>query len=449
MKIILDTLEIIKQVLPKQQYDSKQEYRLSSFCEKIDIDNQILLFNNLTKSLILLSNDEYSAVLSVKTNISFDLYDKLIEMYFLVTVHHNDILLADQLRNTARLMENPIGINQFTILPTTACNARCFYCYEAGLPTFTMSETVANDVADYIIKNHNPQKKVKIRWFGGEPLCNINAINIICDKLRCSNINFVSNIVSNSYLFDENLIQHAHDFWNLKQAQVTLDGCKDTYNKVKNYKNTHNDPFEQVTKNIELLSRNGVNVIIRINMDNHNSEELPKLVDWIAERYSDFSNISVYARPLFENIEINSVKRNEIERRKLTEKFSALQEKITHYGLDVASSIKKSIATHSCQADSKDCVLISPEGKLGRCEHHINDDFIGDIYGNSPNLRWTDYTPRVEKCSNCSAYPTCIRLKGCNNNRIECYDYEKYIRINNIRKAMIAEYKKFKQKSEM
>lgn len=77
-----------------------QSYRLMTYVVQQPIDDGVLLYNTLTCSLVLLT----------------------------------------LLKPAAKAITN------YTILTTTGCNARCFYCYEKGTKPVTMTAETA-DVA--------------------------------------------------------------------------------------------------------------------------------------------------------------------------------------------------------------------------------------------------------------------------------------------------------------
>jgi sulfatase maturation enzyme AslB (radical SAM superfamily) len=114
-------------------------------------------------------------------------------------------------RNTCK---EPDYITCYTILTTTDCNARCFYCYEKGIRRLPMSRETADKTVAFI-KEHCGEKSVNISWFGGEPLFNSEVIDIIIGYLKENNIKYISTMVTNGYLFDEKLIFKAKNFWNL------------------------------------------------------------------------------------------------------------------------------------------------------------------------------------------------------------------------------------------
>ena len=74
---------------------------------------------------------------------------QLVEQWFLVPQSHDDRLLSRQITDVARMLEKSSdAITHYTILPTTDCNARCFYCYEKGRRRIPMTDRTAQKVAD-------------------------------------------------------------------------------------------------------------------------------------------------------------------------------------------------------------------------------------------------------------------------------------------------------------
>lgn len=59
------------------------------------------------------------------------------------------------------------GHKGYVILPTTACNARCFYCYESGIEFKSMDDAMAEAVVSYFADS-KPEGSIAIHWFGGE-----------------------------------------------------------------------------------------------------------------------------------------------------------------------------------------------------------------------------------------------------------------------------------------
>ena len=77
----------------------------------------------------------------------------------------------------------------FRILSTTDCNASCAYCYEKGIAASAMDADRAQRTADFIIRRYRERESyAALEWFGGEPLMNIPAISLICDKLYAAGV---------------------------------------------------------------------------------------------------------------------------------------------------------------------------------------------------------------------------------------------------------------------
>ncbi|MBQ4155821.1 MAG: hypothetical protein IJD90_03340, partial [Clostridia bacterium] len=172
MKLIQKTNSLIDLVVGKRRYNINTNYRPLNYLISTEIKDGMLILNNLTKAIILLENEEINAFKKLDFTGFEALREELIALLFLVEENFNEKQTADSLRNISKNFTTKNEITTFTILPTTSCNARCFYCFEAGAKYITMDEKTAKAVAEYIIKKSGG-KPVTIHWFGGEPTCNM------------------------------------------------------------------------------------------------------------------------------------------------------------------------------------------------------------------------------------------------------------------------------------
>ena len=167
-----------------QKVQAGANYRLMHFVVQAAVDDGLLLLHNMTKEMVLLSQEEQAVFEHCPTDLP-----ELISHWFLVPEDHDDCKLSQQLSNVARIMEAPKPhITGYTIMTTSDCNARCFYCYELGQARRPMTEQTAQQTADYIIK-HSGGEEVSIEWFGGEPLFNKPVINLIVNRLKEAGVN--------------------------------------------------------------------------------------------------------------------------------------------------------------------------------------------------------------------------------------------------------------------
>ena len=70
------------------------------------------------------------------------------------------------------------------LCPTLACNFACPYCYEKDLPNHTMSETVQEQLIDFINNHADRCKSMTLNWHGGEPLIAFKTIRQIYESKR-------------------------------------------------------------------------------------------------------------------------------------------------------------------------------------------------------------------------------------------------------------------------
>lgn len=422
MKTILSHNVIMDDVVGKQAIKYDKEYRLIAFSHITKNDNTYLIYNTLTKELIALDDEENEILKAGNYDFKSEFICELIKKWFLVPTDFNEFKLCDQIAKIAKSIESKLGIWFYNIFTTTACNARCFYCFEAGTKPKTMTLETAEKVADYIIKNRI-EREITLHWFGGEPLCNTKVIDLICDKVNAHSTSFRSVIVTNGYLLDKELIKKAKNRWNVKYVQITLDGMGDTYNRVKNYVNPVGNPFEKVINNIGLLIKNEIFVSVRMNMDLYNEKELYALTDLLVERFGPSRYIEINTNIIYEDVGFVPTKRNDKEREELQSKFF----KLVKYQEDVKMIRRKflprKIRTGRCSADSYHAVQILPCGELGNCEHYPDKYFYGTIFNDEPRQLWTDYAERLDICKTCAYYPECFILKRCNTK--QCSDFRK------------------------
>ena len=430
MKIIKPINPLIEKMLSKKEIIDKDNLRPLCFVFEKEIEEGKLLFNSLTKELLLLEDGEYPI-------------EYLFNHRFLVPIEHDDIKFVDEIRNLTKMLFPIRGINSYTILTTTDCNARCFYCYEKGIEKISMDKSTALDVVDYIIAHKEKDKDVHLAWFGGEPLYNIDAINIITNKLKEKGINYTSSMISNGYLMDEETSKVAKENWNLKRIQITLDGTHDIYNRRKAYIYS-DDAFNRVINNIHHLLDREIRVTIRLNLDDRNYEDLKELIYYLTKEFNGNKYLNVYSHLIFQTYWDNSEGRI----KELYDKQNKISEYIYANKLARIKKLEDKPKINHCMADSGKSVVILPDGKLHMCEHINENETFGTIYDDKgykeAHKLWCERYPIIEECKNCKLYATCIKLKHCPNAKETCLEIERQIKINDIYKSMQKEYKNSK-----
>lgn len=441
MQVIVQANETALKILKNFKKTDTQN-RMLHYCVAESVEEGVLLFNLMTREMVLLSQEEYDGRLE-------NAYLK--DRWFVVPENTNEKAYVDFIRSFLKRQEKNDGtITGYTIFTTTDCNARCFYCFELGCSRIPMSQETALKVVQYI-KNHCGGKDIHLAWFGGEPLYNSAVIDTICDGLRQENIEFDSFIVSNGYLFNETIVEKAVKSWNLKRVQISLDGTEKVYNKIKAYIYREGNPYQIVMSNIGKLLDASVRVTIRLNMDLANAADLIDLVEELTQRFGGRKNLVVYARHLFKNNEALANTYSDEEWIERENAMSRLEQKIAQGGLWRYNTIIRTILTNHCMADNGRNITILPDGHIGLCEHHTEEEFIGHIdqegFDQVAVDSWKERMHEVPECKDCFYYPECLIPHKCSNHSV-CFLQSRQNNLRNVQQRMIGTYKNWLNKEE-
>jgi len=435
MKIISPANQTVMAILGKAREGT--DYRMLHFCVEEAVNEGVLLFNLLTKELLLLTQEEYENRLEL---------DALKQRWFVVPAETKDKEYASTVRWVHQMRAKKTGtINGYTIFTTTDCNARCYYCFELGWNRIHMTEDTAKQTLAYI-KKHCGGKKVHLAWFGGEPLYNMKPIDIICQGLQEAGIEYSSTMVSNGYLLNAQTVEKAVNSWKLQKVQISLDGTEDVYNKIKAYIYDNVNAFEEVMKNIGLALQANIKVQIRLNMDLSNHKDLMELVDQLALRFEGMAGLSVYASHLFKNGVASADLYTCEEWMQRETAMEQLEQRIARHHLADKRGIKPIVRLTHCMADDDNCMVVSSSGHLGRCEHCHEEDYIGHVadgvIDTAKAATWKELVPEIPECAQCFYYPYCILLKRCSTSNV-CFQQNRDIKKRKLRLSMVNEYEKW------
>lgn len=115
------------------------DYKESRYNHSGMVGDQVFLYNLVTSSVAVIGKSEYAQVKDCVFSDS-DLMRTSVENGFIVPADEDEVekVLAIQ-----RMNNYSTRFAGFQILPTTACNARCFYCYEQSYKPVCMKSGVA------------------------------------------------------------------------------------------------------------------------------------------------------------------------------------------------------------------------------------------------------------------------------------------------------------------
>lgn len=371
------------------------------------------VFHNLTKQCI-------EGVLPQKAAAG-EGYDELISARFLVPEGQDECAYYNHICTLARVLARKKGHGVYTILPTTGCNARCTYCFEKGMRQDTMTPETVEQVIRYILDTH-AGPKVRLEWFGGEPLVSEGIIDRICGGLREAGLQFISYMISNGSLITPRTIQKMKDDWKLEHIQISMDGAEQDYIRRKRYRAYH-DYYHQVMENVSRLSEAGIYVNLRCNVDEENWDRVPQFLEDLAEGVKDKKNVDMHFYPMFE------VRHSDGDV-PLWKKIMDARSLIEQAGFDYRPVIldETDFRIYRCKVDSGS-VFIWPDGSLYACSTIVPDGRYGDIWQGITNEavreHYTQMHPTREKCRTCPYLPNCTPFNDCpitNTNCRQIYD---------------------------
>ena len=414
-------------------------YKLSKYNIEIPNSEEYYVFNLVSGALVKFTPTEI-----------YNLHHLCIDKFDETEINHllkSNILVLDNFDEFSDLWnknnEQSEKVNKtfsINIMTTTKCNARCYYCYEHVIKDKAdMSDETVERLLNYILIHRN-DRPVQLKWFGGEPLCNIGVISKICDALNKRGIEYHSSMISNG-LYVGTYIDKIVKDWKFKKVQITVDGIGDAYNKIKNYKVWKSeDHFSILIKNIHLLLENKIRVSLRLNFDPVNTIECINLIDYLYTEFGNHKYLYVYCSHIFgENIPSpNDLNPNP---------YLDIYQKLIECGYVASLSDFRVIrATDYCGVYNKEFITVDPNGNLFKCEHeacHGKEYSFYSIYDsekniNHSNLNVWETRGYLEKCINCKVYPICNG--GCKYYELHGNSNEQCIPIKNCIEEIIKKF---------
>lgn len=454
MKILKEcnkkTLGELKSYLDRYEKDGLK-LRPVKFLISRPVKSGMLYYNTLTEGLIYLNDAE--AFPETGSEIS-SFPPELFETGFMVPEDFDEFAFVDDIRYFEELknsLKTPYRL--FYVYPTTGCNARCFYCFEEGIPVRKMSTETAEKTAAFIIRNAG-NSPVRIFFFGGEPTTEPAVIDFICERLNMENVKFTSVFKTNGYLLSEEKLKIMAEKYHTALIQIPIDGTEESYNKTKAYVNTKpgESAFKKVLSNIGLALSSGIDVDIRLNIGLHNAKEVPDILKTLVSSYGKYPSFGIFPQVLNEGgKEFYTEEERTLLFRIQKESYRYLLDHGVRFGQNRFRLPE--FKRNSCMADSPECIGITPEGLLSKCPENIHHDkFCGSVYdtgecaelntGDTPE-KYMGYTASDFKnnadyfsikkerteCGNCAFYPSCVILANCIGRQNPCNDAHKDFRL--------------------
>ncbi len=433
-----------------------------NFIWPLSEEERFLVYNSFTTACVCTDQSGVAILSSATVDIrELDYQDKdtvseFITNGFLIEKEIDELKVLKFSSNTFKYNKDILSL---TIAPTMACNFSCEYCYQEPGKQVTMSKEVQEGILHYIENSIKKLDKLYITWFGGEPLLAKSIISELSERIdqlaKAHDCEVSYFMITNGSLFDPPLIAELKEH-NYKGIQITLDGPPGIHNKRRRPKNGDEHCFEHIMDNIKELLKNGMKVMIRINLDKTNADSMEKLLDLlkeegVTEAIIDPAQVVAYTEAC------NSVAGNCFTTAEYTEQENNIHRLLMEKGFvgDATGFLPKR-KTNFCCADQINSFLIDPQGNMYKCWNHIGTkETVGNIINSSTRIQkmrqvnWIDYSPfDYKECVDCKYLPLC--MGGCpylgmeiNHGKPECLK-TKY----NLQQIIMSHYESRKNKVE-
>ncbi len=427
MIILREQDPALKRILPPGKADPETVYVRSRFAFPFEEGGRRIRFHLLTRQMAELTRPLPERI-SGKELLRDGEYAALAEGYFLVPEGKDETEFYLGIFGILHTLARKKGIGGYTILPTSACNARCVYCFEQGRKQITMTPETADRTADYILRTRRSGETV-IQWFGGEPLLAVPVIDRICGRLRAEGIPFSGAVVTNGSLITGSLADRMREDWHVKQVQVSMDGNEADYTARKRYVR-EDGVYRRVLRGIRALTERDIRTAVRCNVDGENLGGLEDFLRDLSEAVPEKKNLRVHLSPL------NAV-RGSCQAPEFWKRIAAARPVIQRFGFDTRDSrfTLHNLRNFHCMADLGSAV-IDAEGGLYACEECPPEARTGSLEeGENPEARarFADLTRVREECRDCPFLPACTPFASCPVRKERCREVRSFLLQEQIR----------------
>lgn len=383
--------------------------------EKIS-NNCFLHYSSLSNSFLILNQNKHELYCQVANIDSLILIDsKLFE-----TLKSGKFIIPDDFNEKTYVLEqkqkmiNNTSLYNIVINTTLDCNLNCWYCYETKIKGSHITQETIKAIKQNIVLTYNEQhySVLKLSFFGGEPFLFFEGIKdiLLFAKEYCTtnSIELIADFTTNATINSDKHIDFLKDF--RCHFQITLDGGRNTHNKVKIDQNGILDTYQKTIDVLNEINKNINNrwVAIRINFDNRTLAEIGDIISDL--NFMDRKKCYVIIKKVWQ------LKTNLVDKKLL---INAIQSFFNQGFLVDYYYMPKGCV---CFAERKNQVLFNYDGKIFKCttiSSFDDNNALGQLNFSTGAIHWhkgkiTDWYKELqpEYCKNCVWFPSCLGI--CN-----------------------------------
>ncbi len=246
-----------------------------------------------------------------------------------------------------------------TLVLTYKCNFDCVYCFQKGFRRETsVSDRTVKGFVNYVRRNEKG-RKVRVTFFGGEPLLELKRIEEVSRALL--DLKYSFSLVTNGSMLTGSVVQRLSSL-GLSHVQITLDGPKEIHDKRRYYIDGRGS-FDVIINNLRVI-QDMVKVVLRINIDVNNLTEVDQLLDEL--RREEITKVRLDPHFVHTNMFRNEWWDNVIPKDLEAEVMRKFWESAKDHGFDIPHDIFR---LGICVAHIDEDIVVDPEGRIYPCWH--------------------------------------------------------------------------------
>lgn len=348
--------------------------------------------------------------------------------------------------NTLEAITAVTETEQLAIELIQNCNLKCQYClygdiyktkFKHHVIEFDKLKAILDFLADYWSQRKRNSRKIRINYYGGEPLLKFDVIVRTTEYLKSISkkidLEFEFGLTTNGVLLDDKKIQYfvENNFF----IAISLDGNK-ANNSYRVYKKTGDEVYDDVIQNVEQIKKYDSNYFINnVHFISvlHNRNSIDDINNFFKGNYE--KNHRQYGA--LNKIDVKPEKQQEFDSMYVgisndadfkigSRKFNLIREKdklnkhYTSFKKNLISKRSYRLYTGTCIPLQKK-IFITADYNLMPCERISFDVNFGNLYenGKHPHINWakiikvhnTQLSSVTQQCAKCyynSLCSTCI-----------------------------------------
>lgn len=242
--------------------------------------DRCVIFNTLSRSSVLVEKDELKADIKA-------LPLEIVSVLFSAGIIVDADIDEKQVFNEAFLAgKKDLTYIDLTILLTHNCQFDCKYCFEGSKTPVSIGKDITKNIISYLRSLCGICRKLRVTWFGGEPLLSYNALRgmsheliAFCEK---NAIEYSADITTNGYALTRERCTELVSELRVRRYIITLDGPAGIHDKRRPLRNGL-PAFRRIWSNLHDLIDSGAWVTLRMTIDKENFPYIHDFLDTLAE----------------------------------------------------------------------------------------------------------------------------------------------------------------------